>query len=94
MNDNNQEYLFRETLDAETVRAQRYEVVDADGTARLKLYTAADGTPCFVLLNPDQDVRVTISLDDNERGWIGFFGKKGFKMRPVIHSRPFPYFFK
>ena len=77
MENNEEGYIYYKYVDAHSIRASSYEVVDSNGVLRMKLYTTSDGTPVIDLLDPNQQSAITLSLDDNARGWIGMFNANG-----------------
>ncbi len=63
-------------LVADSVRAGSFELTDSDGTVRASL-EMADGTPQFVLRDPDGSNRLHIRLDDVGNPTLSLFDGNG-----------------
>jgi hypothetical protein len=44
--------------------AQTFQLLDKDGTPRMKISTDPDGTPCFYLSDKDKTSRVQLAMSD------------------------------
>src|SRR5690349_12228118 len=87
MSDNENEYLYHERIAAHTVRANDFEIADQKEVVRSTLFTAEDGTPVLNLLNPQQESRFEMSIDDNGQGYISLFNRNAKRQVDLLMSK-------
>lgn len=71
------EHILADTVEANTLRVARIEIVDDDAKVRMKLYISQDGTPVITLMDANRADRLMVTLSDNSSGWIAMRSPDG-----------------
>jgi hypothetical protein len=78
--------LHSEGKQQNVLSAQTFQLLDKDGTPRMKISTDPDGTPCFFLSDKDKTSRVQLAMSDKNTPIVRLLSGEG----NVIYSIPRP----
>jgi len=71
------DYIAANTIEVNTLRTSRIELVDDDAKVRMKLYIAQDDTPVVALMDAEGRGRAFLTLSGESHGQMYFCDKDG-----------------